>query len=267
VAHGARSQSGRRPGAASVEIRRCWTGDGRGEHDRPVERSGRLRNGYTNETSAEGTNRVRKIYTGSDAAERAATERACLAELRGVLPVPAVTDSDRASIVMELLPGRHGQELIDAGYGAAVMRSTGTILRELQSVRANVLPSLPGSGPVLVHGDFGPQNMLFDEWHQVTAVLDWEFAHRGNAIEDLAWAEWIVRMHHPAYSDVVSELFAGYGHRPPWKLRHRSMLARCDDLLRRCFDEGQHEAATMWADRLKVTKRWADLPASTRPSQ
>jgi tRNA A-37 threonylcarbamoyl transferase component Bud32 len=232
-----------------------------GEHDRRVERSGRLPNGYTNETSAEGSDRVRKVYTGSDAAERAATERACLTELRSVLPVPAIADSDGASIVMEFVPGRHGQELIDAGYGRAVMRSTGTVLRELQSVQANLLRSLTGSGPVLVHGDFGPQNMLFDERQQVTAVLDWEFAHRGNAIEDLAWAEWIVRMHHPAYADVVSELFAGYGHRPPWELRHRFMLARCEDLMRRCLREGLHEAATMWAGRLKVTKRWADLPA------
>jgi len=27
--------------------------------------------------------------------------------------------------------------------------------------------------------------------------VDWEWAHAGNPIEDLAWCEWIVRMHHP----------------------------------------------------------------------
>jgi hypothetical protein len=36
--------------------------------------------------------------------------------------------------------------------------------------------------------------MLFDLANapRVTAVLDWEFAHLGQPVEDLAWAEWIV---------------------------------------------------------------------------
>jgi tRNA A-37 threonylcarbamoyl transferase component Bud32 len=227
-----------------------------------VDGSRRLPNGYTNETWADGSDRVRKVYTGSDAPERAAVERACLTALRGVLPVPAIADSDATSIVLELVPGRHGQELIDAGHGAAVMRATGVVLRELQAVPIRALRALPGDGPVLVHGDFGPQNTLFDERQHAAAVLDWEFAHRGRRIEDLAWAEWIVRMHHPTQADVVAELFAGYGRRPPWHMRHASMLTRCEDLLRRCMGEGLHEAATMWADRLQATSRWSDLPVA-----
>ncbi len=36
---------------------------------------------------------------------------------------------------------------------------------------------LEGTGPVIVHGDFGPQNMLFDdEVGVVVAILDWESA-------------------------------------------------------------------------------------------
>ena len=40
--------------------------------------------------------------------------------------------------------------------------------------------------PVLVHGDAGPGNFLFDAGH-LTALLDWELAHAGDPMEDLAW--------------------------------------------------------------------------------
>lgn len=39
--------------------------------------------------------------------------------------------------------------------------------------------------PVLVHGDCGPGQFLFADG-RVTAVLDWEFAHLGDPMEDLA---------------------------------------------------------------------------------
>lgn len=40
--------------------------------------------------------------------------------------------------------------------------------------------------PVLVHGDAGPANFLFENG-RVTAVLDWEMTHIGDPMEDLAW--------------------------------------------------------------------------------
>ena len=40
--------------------------------------------------------------------------------------------------------------------------------------------------PVLVHGDAGPGNFLFKDGH-LTALLDWELAHAGDPMEDLAW--------------------------------------------------------------------------------
>ncbi len=43
------------------------------------------------------------------------------------------------------------------------------------------------SGPVvLVHGDAGPGNFLF-EHGQLTALIDWELAHLGDPMEDIAW--------------------------------------------------------------------------------
>ena len=44
----------------------------------------------------------------------------------------------------------------------------------------------PPAPPVLVHGDAGPGNFLFDQGH-MTALLDWELAHAGDPMEDLAW--------------------------------------------------------------------------------
>lgn len=53
------------------------------------------------------------------------------------------------------------------------------------------LASLGASVPVtarpsLCHGDAGPGNFLHEEG-SVTALLDWEFAHVGDAHDDLAW--------------------------------------------------------------------------------
>ena len=39
---------------------------------------------------------------------------------------------------------------------------------------------------VVVHGDFRPANVLVEGGH-VTALLDWEFAHLGDPVEDLGW--------------------------------------------------------------------------------
>jgi aminoglycoside phosphotransferase (APT) family kinase protein len=48
------------------------------------------------------------------------------------------------------------------------------------------VPSMQGR-PVLLHGDIGFHNFLFDRG-SLTAVLDWEFAHLGDPAEDLAYA-------------------------------------------------------------------------------
>ena len=50
----------------------------------------------------------------------------------------------------------------------------------------------PADRTVLCHGDAGPGNFLFDG-ERVTALLDWEFAHLGDPLDDLAWVA--VRAH------------------------------------------------------------------------
>lgn len=51
------------------------------------------------------------------------------------------------------------------------------------------LGSHPPAGPdrtVLCHGDLGPGNFMHDH-AQVSGLLDWEFAHLGDPMDDLAW--------------------------------------------------------------------------------
>jgi aminoglycoside phosphotransferase (APT) family kinase protein len=45
---------------------------------------------------------------------------------------------------------------------------------------------------VFCHGDVGPGNFLHDG-RRVTAMLDWEFSHLGDPMDDLAW--WVFRGH------------------------------------------------------------------------
>ena len=44
----------------------------------------------------------------------------------------------------------------------------------------------PDGPAVLVHGDAGPGNFLFEDG-RLTALIDWELAHLGDPMEDLAW--------------------------------------------------------------------------------
>jgi aminoglycoside phosphotransferase (APT) family kinase protein len=63
-----------------------------------------------------------------------------------------------------------------------------------------------------VHGDFGPNNILLNPATlTVTAILDWEWAHPGEALEDLAWGEWIVRSYHGEHVSALEKFFTAYG--------------------------------------------------------
>ena len=44
----------------------------------------------------------------------------------------------------------------------------------------------PGRRASLVHGDVGPGNFLFDAQGGILAIIDWEVAHMGHPLEDLA---------------------------------------------------------------------------------
>ena len=218
----------------------------------------RLPHGYTNLTRRVG-DRIEKRYEGADAIVRAEREFASLTGLHGHYPVPEVLQFDSSVPVLFLreVVGRHGQELIDQGHAAAVLRVTGTQLAELQKIGPSVVPGLGGRGEVIVHGDFGPQNMLYSaDGTHVAGVLDWEMTHIGSSIEDLAWSEWIIRMHHPDAQDDLPELFTASGLSFNWSERQEWMVRQCRRYLEYCEESGLGAGVAEWRRRLDATEKW-----------
>jgi aminoglycoside phosphotransferase (APT) family kinase protein len=163
---------------------------------------------------------VQKTYEGPDAELRLDREYKLLTWLQGRLPVPRVRAADVGTLTLGFVLGAHGQELLDAGHAAAVLGACGELLRPIHETPASVLAvGAHEARKVLVHGDFGPNNVLLDPvTFQVTAVVDWEFAHLGDPVEDLAWCEWIVRMHHPRHRRALDHFFHAYsGHVLHWQ--------------------------------------------------
>jgi aminoglycoside phosphotransferase (APT) family kinase protein len=57
----------------------------------------------------------------------------------------------------------------------------------------NHVPDFDGE-PVLVQGDTGPGNFMYDG-DRVTAIVDWELAHIGDPMDDIAWLSWRATQH------------------------------------------------------------------------
>ena len=176
---------------------------------------------------------------------------------RAVSAVVVRRDLSIPRLTLGLLQGRHGQDLLDDGHASRVLRLVGETLTALQCIPPDTVPGLVGEGSVIVHGDFGPQNMLFDlDADCVAGVVDWESAHIGRPIEDLAWTEWLVRMHHRDAIDALDELFAATTQRPSWSERHAAMVHQCQEVLAYCVSAGMESSAAEWRDRLRRTEAW-----------
>ncbi|MGO4535302.1 phosphotransferase [Leifsonia sp. 2MCAF36] len=219
-----------------------------------------MRHGYTNATIRVGTVVV-KTYSGARAAARQVIEHRAVTSLAGLMPVPEVVANEPGQLVTRFVPGRHGQELIDEGRAAAVLGGCGSVLRTLHAISPTVLFDLtPASGRVIVHGDFGPNNIMFSAPDlDVAAVLDWEFCHLGEPVEDLAWCEWIVRAHHPEAVTDLPNLFRSYGWTPPWADRKKAMEAHCSELERFSRDSDATGAgAALWVRRRQEIASWQE---------
>lgn len=220
----------------------------------------RLPHGYTNLTRRIGDELVEKKYVGPRRFDNAHREVTCLTRLAGTLPVPEVVDADldEPRLLIRWVDGDHGQDLLQGGHGRAVMRLLGETLRALQSVPVSMV-DLAGDGSVICHGDFGAQNMLFDLANRrVAAIIDWESASLGAPVDDLAFAEWIVRMHHPNDLDYLDLLFEGAGLRPPWTERQATMVRKCGEVRVLCEEAGWSDAAAWWEERTRTTAGWSE---------
>lgn len=103
------------------------------------------------------------------------------------LPGPVV---DEVAALDGVPAGAPAQAAIDAQlqhwhdvYRAAVPYPVPLLERGFAWLRSHLRPSGPS---VIVHGDPGPGNALQNE-RGVAAVIDWEFAHAGDAAEDWAY--------------------------------------------------------------------------------
>jgi tRNA A-37 threonylcarbamoyl transferase component Bud32 len=220
-----------------------------------------LKHGYTNRTLADGAV-VEKTYEGPGAELRLHREHLLLTRLQGRLPVPPVRAADAGTLTLGFVEGAPGQELLGTGRAEQVLERSGELLSRIHRIEPSILPDgRHESDKVLVHGDFGPHNVLLDPaTYEVTAVVDWEFAHLGDPVEDLAWCEWIVRTHHPAQCHALGHFFRAYGAEvPSWPLRQAAMLARCEAFQRFCHRwEPNGSGVRLWRERSATTADWEE---------
>ncbi|MEU5695185.1 phosphotransferase [Actinosynnema sp. NPDC020468] len=198
---------------------------------------------------------VRKSYLGPDAEVRLATEWTALVGLRGRFPAPLPAMGTDRGLLMRFVPGVPGHVAVEAGLADRVLALCGRLRLELDSVE---VAGLSGSG-VVVHGDFGPQNLLVTPTAEdVVAVVDWEWCRLGDPVEDLAWAEWTVRVHHPAAVCAVEAMYAAYGARPAWSARWDAMMAACLRCRDFCERGGNAAGVASWDERIARTATFRD---------
>ncbi|MYT09402.1 MULTISPECIES: phosphotransferase, partial [Streptomyces] len=152
--------------------------------------------------------------------------------------------------------GVHAQDALSTAGPDGVLGLCGAALALLHSLDPADLgyPCKPGEGR-LVHGDFGPQNVLLDHaGTSVAAVIDWEFSRLGNPLEDLAMAEWVIRTHHPELAGHLSSFYRAYGARPDWPARKEAMVRLCHGFRDFCVQWGDPEAVAMWDQRISATE-------------
>jgi aminoglycoside phosphotransferase (APT) family kinase protein len=85
----------------------------------------------------------------------------------------------------------------------------------------------PDEPPVLAHGDAGPGNFLFED-DRLTAVIDWELAHLGDPMEDLAWFSMRCVMEPAPDFDGALRAYAAFSGRPLDRFRilyHRVLVS------------------------------------------
>lgn len=128
------------------------------------------------------------------------------------LPVPQVIEERPGVILMTALPGSRLDDS-DADTRIACLRASSPLLRALHELdvpegllpapddaaiieryRAADAPPLPlvvppASGVVFCHGDWTDGNLLAQHG-RITAIVDWEAAHHGDPVRELARAAW-----------------------------------------------------------------------------
>jgi aminoglycoside phosphotransferase (APT) family kinase protein len=181
---------------------------------------------------------VVKDYGVRAAARR--REEAALEFLGGRLPVPPLLPRARPQeLRMAFVDGLGGDEVsAERQNAASLLTEMGRFLRRLHDLDPSPLFGLlPGKGSTIVHGDFAPYNVLATEDGVLVAVLDWEEAHLGDGILDLAWCEWQFKNRHSNQMWAVRHLLGGYGAGPDSEAREEEVAKRLVELRRSNADQ------------------------------
>ncbi|MBI1187580.1 MAG: phosphotransferase [Alphaproteobacteria bacterium] len=96
-------------------------------------------------------------------------------EMPGVVDTPAPEDCWRREL-------DHWQKVVEDDS----LEPQPIAMAAIRRLRRN--PPHPPPKLAVVHGDYRVGNFLHDGAGRITAVLDWEMAHIGDPMEDLAWA-------------------------------------------------------------------------------
>ena len=185
-----------------------------------------------------------------------------LRRLRGRVPVPQLVQAADGGTSIGTVRGVAAQQLLDDGRAGDVFRACGVLLRRLHGLAVpDVAEHLSGGGRALVHGDFGLHNVLMNPTTlEITGILRWEWARRGDGVEDLAWFEWIVRGYCEPHLGALDDFFAAYrGDIPAWTIRQAAMLGGCRERLnfhQRTEPDGAGVAR--WKRRLVTTATWSE---------
>ena len=217
--------------------------------------------GYTNQTQLTPRG-ILKRYMGPGAMNRWQTERNLLPVISEYLPVPPLLkQKNTGEIVTKRMYGLHGLDMVENGQSSIVLTALGKLLKLVQEVPAQKLHGLiTGNGPVLVHGDYGPQNLLLNaKTNEPVALVDWEWAHLGDAVEDVASVEWTFRMFYTKEASKIQLFYEAYGEIPPWEERHEAMMSICKRQLEFARLLGKRKIIQQSQNRLHITSRFLSL--------
>jgi aminoglycoside phosphotransferase (APT) family kinase protein len=165
----------------------------------------------------------------ADAARHDTEVRALQALAASALPVPRIAEEHPGVILMTELPGERLDEQ-DPEVRLAGLRASAALLREVHALPvpaglasapddAAIIaryrdaggPPLPlrvpeASGLAFCHGDWTDGNLLATDG-RITGIVDWEAAHAGDPIRELARAAWGAGRKDPRSADALIEAY------------------------------------------------------------
>lgn len=159
-----------------------------------------------------------------------ATVHALLRHLRarGLECVPRPLGIEDGVETVSFLPGASGADCWPLQATDAGLRSAARLLRTVHDASRGWTPP-PGArwggvaevdAEVVCHGDPGPWNMVWDG-PEAVGLIDWDFAHPGRAIDDVAYA---LEYFTPFRSDEDAVRWHGFGAAPDRPARLRMFI-------------------------------------------